>query len=302
MGILDEIIKDAIESMRPLSDLLRKCKVLASRLQNFDFLNWVNSELEGYPNVESLPEYRKFQVGSYGNFYGPFGRSLKNVAIPSIAIPDEYREKYKTANLIQSVSALEDLSRSNESGQYQIPWPPDFTAIYGNKILENMVCLSAWQQISRSELVTILDVVRNRILNFALELERINPDIGSLENETTKVTTNQLSHIFNTVILGNIGQYSSMNQSLNFQIEVKAGNLQSLKDFLLSNKVSEDDLRELINILEEMKKLEKFDWTKSLNNWFGTMMSKAATGVWNIGMSVAATVLTTAISRYLGLK
>ena len=49
MSLLREIQIDAINSNAKISDLLRKCQILAYRLGNEDFKNWISFELQGYP-------------------------------------------------------------------------------------------------------------------------------------------------------------------------------------------------------------------------------------------------------------
>ena len=45
MSLLREIQNDAVNSKVKVSDLLRKCKILAARLGNDDFKIWIDSEL-----------------------------------------------------------------------------------------------------------------------------------------------------------------------------------------------------------------------------------------------------------------
>ena len=54
MSLLREIQDAAISSDVELSVLLRKCKVLAARLGNQDFKEWIDNELSGYKNVDDF--------------------------------------------------------------------------------------------------------------------------------------------------------------------------------------------------------------------------------------------------------
>ncbi|RZG43836.1 AbiTii domain-containing protein, partial [Acinetobacter wuhouensis] len=60
MSLLREIQNDAVNSNVKVSDLLRRCKVLAYRLGNEDFKTWVDSELNGYELLDGIPSYRIF--------------------------------------------------------------------------------------------------------------------------------------------------------------------------------------------------------------------------------------------------
>lgn len=50
MKLLDTIISELVNVEISLSSPLLKTKILASRLQNKELLEWVNNELKGYSN------------------------------------------------------------------------------------------------------------------------------------------------------------------------------------------------------------------------------------------------------------
>lgn len=62
MSLLRDIQDLASSSSKDieLSTLLRKCKILATRLNHPGFKSWVENELNGYNDVSSLPSYRFF--------------------------------------------------------------------------------------------------------------------------------------------------------------------------------------------------------------------------------------------------
>ena len=82
MSLLREIQDLSTTEGSDLETLLRKCRVLASRLKNDEFKDWVHCELDGYPKGAKLPEYREFRTFSLGDFGGPFGTGMKNAPIP----------------------------------------------------------------------------------------------------------------------------------------------------------------------------------------------------------------------------
>ena len=55
-SIVEEIQRDALDSSTSLSDLLRKTRVVASKLNQAQPLEWVESELNGYK--DEVPDYR----------------------------------------------------------------------------------------------------------------------------------------------------------------------------------------------------------------------------------------------------
>ncbi len=95
MSLLRDIQKAAIEPSTDLPTLLRMCKLLAARLGNEEFGLWVDCELNGYPNIESMPAYRILEVQSFGNFLGGFNSRASNMPIPLGVLPENAREAYK---------------------------------------------------------------------------------------------------------------------------------------------------------------------------------------------------------------
>ena len=54
-----QIQKYCLDDNTPLVNILRKAKLVATKLELEDWLEWINKELDGYTcNTEDLPPYR----------------------------------------------------------------------------------------------------------------------------------------------------------------------------------------------------------------------------------------------------
>ena len=204
MSLLRQIQDAAIDSSVDLPTLLRKCKVLAARLGNEDFKQWINNELVGYDCKNDLPIYRVLNVNSKGNFSGAFGSGLRNADIPLTCMPKEFRENLGHCYMMSPVAAIASLVKNDNTGTLQEPWNPDVVAYFCQEIYEHMVCMQAWKVIPASSLVAALDSVRTRILNFVLEIEAQNPAAGEAMINEKPVPQEAVQHIFNTYITGNV--------------------------------------------------------------------------------------------------
>ena len=91
MTLLRDIQNSAIDSESKLSDLLRKCKVLAARLQNDELNQWVDAELNGYPSQENLPPYRIIGCNAKGHLGGPYGSEMRKNTNPVACLPETRR-------------------------------------------------------------------------------------------------------------------------------------------------------------------------------------------------------------------
>lgn len=204
MSLLREIQDSAIDSKADLASLLRKCKVLAARLGSAEFRAWVDSELSGYQNVEDLPDYRILHVNSKGHFAGPFNSGINNADIPLFCIPEEYRVTISRSNIMEPVASIEALVASSDGGTCHEPWSPNFVAMVGRNIYQNMNCMQAWKVIPITALIGALDEIRNRILNFVIEIESEDPNAGEAPANSANVPPERVHQIFNTYISGTV--------------------------------------------------------------------------------------------------
>jgi hypothetical protein len=204
MSLLREIQDAAISSEVELTTLLRKCKVLSARLGNDDFKRWVDNELDGYKNAEDLPEYRLLYVNSKGHFSGAFGSGLTNADIPMSCIPEEFRDNLSKSYMHGAIASLEALVAKSDGGTASEPWNPDLVAHVGQSIYQGMNCMQAWKVIPITSIVATLDAVRNRILNFVLEIEAEAPDAGEAAINSSPVPQEKVHQIFNTYISGHV--------------------------------------------------------------------------------------------------
>jgi hypothetical protein len=67
MTLLRQIQAAAIDSNTEITTVLRMAKVLAARLGNAEFENWVYSELNGYEDHTAIPGYRVVPITVKGN-------------------------------------------------------------------------------------------------------------------------------------------------------------------------------------------------------------------------------------------
>jgi hypothetical protein len=123
MSLLREIQESATGNDIPLVVLLRKCKILAQRLGNDEFRSWVEWELNGYPNEDLLPLYRKEPAEVRGEFAGPFGSGLHNVPIPRFNVSDKHKWLFQNV-FVDGVSRYETLLEAKTETLLS-PWPAE---------------------------------------------------------------------------------------------------------------------------------------------------------------------------------
>lgn len=185
MTLLQDVINGA-SSETPVATLLRQVKILSSRTGTASLATWVGQELSGYADDENVPTYRgPFQVRPLGHFVGGFGAEVRNAQIPPSTLPHELREG-QLFNLVleQGIRQIEEWSKAEHTA---FAWPADTIPLYNH-----LVSTGAAQRIVRSDMglvevhyavtastfVGVLDAVRNKVLDLALDLERVAPLAG----------------------------------------------------------------------------------------------------------------------------
>lgn len=305
MGLLREIQDAAVDSQTDILVVLRKCRVLASRLGHEEFKKWVQCELDGYPKDEKLPDYRILQCQSQGHFSGPFGSGMKNAPIPLNYLPKKLHPHLTVVKFVESIASLSELVKSDKSEALRSTWPADALPLVADKFYENMVLVQAWKTISRAAVVGIIETVRNRVLNFALELEAAAPDAGEGSPRTKPVAEEKVSQVFNIQIMGSVGNLASGSShfSQKSTLEITTGDFDSLRAYLKSVDVERDDIAELERAIKADPKPEPGKGLgKKVGEWIGKMVAKSAQGIWTVSTSAAGKVLADAISIYYGWK
>ncbi|MBN6518402.1 hypothetical protein JZM36_16180 [Acinetobacter pittii] len=276
MSLLREIQKDAVNSNVSVSDLLRKCKILAYRLGNEDFKSWVDFELNGYKSHDLLPEYRKLYVGSKGHFVGSFGRSFNNADIPTHGLPEKLQKICTKAIFTSPIAALESYTVNDKTGQLTESWDLAILAKYGSNMYSDFNCIQAWKVIPIAAVMGIIDTVKTKILNFVLEIEIINPEAGEAELNSNPIPQDQVSQVFNINISGNVQNLASGNHHSNIQQEVINQLPQEFIKLIDELKQSDIDNKIASEISRRIEILGASIGTKEYKTLYGDFMSFAS--------------------------
>lgn len=162
-GLIFSIQEDALNPDVSVSNLLRKVKLAAAKLGLEETEAWVESELSGYKNRTDLPSYR--QLTGQPKVHNPY-----NGWMPIHGEPSAVRQLSRT-RCHQSVAEIEDLLRGDDvSSQFTTSLPPEIINILNRSNGTNFGEAAVF--VSRSSLFAILDVVRNKVLEWSIALEK----------------------------------------------------------------------------------------------------------------------------------
>ncbi|MFB3897727.1 MAG: hypothetical protein ACE14V_15660 [bacterium] len=293
-SIILELQSLAIEKEHDITDLLRKALLVATKLNLNDFREWVLQELQGYK--KGVPDYRKCRAEIFVK--NPY-RGLIPFFFPDREIADifcnvELREP------IGNIIAL--LEKFQSDSKITISLDPELIQL----LLETQdpaIQMLPVRIVSHNQIEAIIDAVRNTILKWALKLEQegiLGENLTFSEDEKRKAAASTEIRIDNFQgILGNV-ENSSVSQDL--QMTIKKEDIASLRAYLISLGIIKEDIDELEQIIAiegRPTKVSKFG--EKVSGWIGKMISKAASGTWDIAVGSAGSLLAQAIAKYYGL-
>lgn len=299
MSLLNEIRSDLVNESGSLANTLRKAKILSSEIGLPEFRGWVESELNGYQDRESVPEYRHARPANLGVLSGSFGRMDRNVPIPTSPLPEGVKDFAENLIFYEGVGELE--AQASGAPLYN-KWPQEYV-MRAREVIEwsgGMVLIDAHQPITAHTILGILDQVKNKLLDFVLRLQENNISPENMKNQTVAPET--VRNLFNITIHGNQNTVAS-GENVNQTIKtVTKGNVDSLLDFLRELNLGDDDIREVEEAIDEEPFATNGQIGPKVQSWLGGMMQKMASGTLTVGKNTTAIMLAQAINSYYGIN
>lgn len=276
-SLIGEIQKAAIDPRSEVSTLLRQLKLAAAKLKIETIGEWVESELNGYPNGREVPSYRKI-TGS------PMVLTLYSGWEPLML--EKKIDFLRTVNIGNSVAGIEALLSEKDSSHLR-PYPSEFVAnlskANGGQVTQ------AGCMLSRSSFASILDAVRNLVLNWAIEMEGAGVRGQGLSFTPAEQTSaQQASAVFNIQSIGTftgaigVGNVSGdiISAPLNVkQVEHLISQVKSHAEGLTNEGVSGADLSAVVKSLEEAIANKKPDLIRSALNELQKVIAKGTGGL-----------------------
>jgi hypothetical protein len=299
--LLDKIIELATDNQQPLAVLLRQCLVLAHEMKNDQLKEWANHELNGYSDQSELPKYRIVAAGATGTFNTGYMFPTTERQIPALSMEEPHRRFAEEVRLVEPVSVYVSIFDALKSGKGQIlvfKWDANLIAYYQAKFIQGHALTDAWQEVPSGAVAGMLDTIRTRVLNMALELKT---EIGESDADLKKVKQDsaeaeKVSHIVQTQIFGGTVYIAGGQQNVSVQ-NIAVGNWADLKKALSESGIGEEDVAELSQAIQQDNKT----MGATVKGWIGRNAGKVLNSGLQVGVSVGTTILTQYIKRLLGL-
>jgi hypothetical protein len=199
--LLDEIIDLLGNEQSSLTDVLLKTKVLLHQIGHKDLASWVNSELNGYPDGTTVPEYRIIPSQVLANFANISYRYTSH-PIPIGHLTDDQQETLTKTRMWQSLPVIEEMISSNKEGRLIRTIPLELNRSLGKGLHPSFQIERAWCEFSVPDVKGICTQVRSRLLDFMLELK---DTVGQTTTESElreKISSFDAQGMFNSAIFG----------------------------------------------------------------------------------------------------
>ncbi|UII62454.1 hypothetical protein RMA73_11950 [Xanthomonas translucens pv. translucens] len=229
-----------MDQSQSVSDVLRKALVVSTKLKLIDFQQWCDLEVNGYGGAE-VPPYRI--VNGTVKAHNPY-----NGWIPVIMSDSESQQLISQRAVGQPVGELEHLVSSKEKGHLQMTFPSEaLYKIFGRSESFQLGMIPILI-IGRSQVVSILEAVRNKILNWSLTLEQngvLGEDLTFTKEEVQKASGATY----------NIGQFHGVLGNV-LHSEVQVGDYNGIHSKLKDAGIPQKERNELEQILDDMPKAQ----------------------------------------------
>lgn len=290
---LQELAADGSASV---AELLRKARMVATKLRLEDFNRWITQELHGYNDVENAD-----QIPDYRVIYGDIrAHNPMNGVLMPIRFDPETTRNLSRVFVVQSIGDLDDLV-ADRSGTLQFPYS-DYQVARIHQMMDpiHRKWVIPFRMVAPSQIVAILDRVRNIILDWALELESKGILGGGMTfSDAERDTARSEIRIHN--FQGILGNVQDSKVKLHLEMSVRSGDFQSIKEYLHSFGVSDDDVAELHEAIKaDPQPTKRGEFGERVSGWIGKIVGKAATGAYDLGVGAAGELIANAIWAFYG--
>jgi hypothetical protein len=240
-------------------------------------------------------------VTAVGSFAGPFGNVLNGQPLAASILAKDLRHWAESATLMQPIASY-DIGKDAEGlpNGGRLQWPGDLVGMYADKFVQGWNLIRAHQTIPGSVFVAILDTVRTRILQLALELkDELGGEISDVaEIPPGRVDQSVVNHIYsgNVVVAASAENFSQVQQ-----ISVVENDLPSLVSALNGLGLLPSNVEDLQVAITEDAKTGSTTMGQKTAEWLKELPANLGKGTLKVGFEVAKTLATKYLLKFYGL-
>lgn len=273
-------IRDQVaKSSQNLEDALLQCLILADELGYEPLREWIDWELTGYMSREDLPKYRTSTSRLVGTLIEGRSYSTK-FPVPDHLLDDDMLTLVTTIGIYDSIGKIIHLPDDGSLSQ----------SIIGSSRLEGLIDAALQKEhgpfvgmrsvalpIPPGTFGGILSAVRQRLLTFLIELNKLFPGTDDISQEAPdkqpevdRVFQSAVYNIHNPQRVVIAQDYNNSDYSINVTNNVQVGDFDSLREYLKEFNISDAAIDRLQPIAERLQKGDVSEEVEqSLVEWMG---------------------------------
>ena len=253
-SIVLELQNEIVSSNCDVVNVLRRAHLIASKLKLTDFDKWIQYELNGYPDQESCPEYRKIR-GSLKAF-NPY-----NGWIPTLIQDNEFEKMICERKLANSISEIISLCESSENGLIS-EFSGEHLALF-NEMFDSPLPMRYALHIPTTAVKDIEEKVKNTILEWTLKLEAegiVGENMTYSEKEKyceINITQKVNNYYGNTSVINspsdNVQIVSGSENTVSFSYDKVKDMITEVEKSIGESDLSKDDMETAVELLDDIK-------------------------------------------------
>lgn len=253
-SIVLELQNEIVSSNCDVVNVLRRAHLIASKLKLTDFDKWIQYELNGYPDQESCPEYRKIR-GSLKAF-NPY-----NGWIPALIQDNEFEKMICERKLANSISEIISLCESSENSLIS-EFSGEQLALF-NKMFDSPLSMRYALHIPTTAVKDIEEKVKNTILEWTLKLEAegiVGENMTFSEKEkdcAINIPQTVNNYYGNTSVINspsdNVQIVSGSENTVSFSYDKVKDMITEVEKSIGESDLSKDDMETAVELLDDIK-------------------------------------------------
>ena len=187
-----QIIKDIALGNISLESALHRLLVITHSLKNKELHLWIESELNGYSEEHTIPNYRKNV--SYMIRYTGFNASTQvtNQPLSESFFTKEIREILENRVIIDGINTVEEILKKDREQFYNLI---EFAGMVNKNSNGYITCVRLEQVLSRKNYSELISNVKFRIIEILLDLEQEFGILDNLDINISDKTEDELSKV-----------------------------------------------------------------------------------------------------------
>lgn len=253
-SIVLELQNEIVSSNCDVVNILRKAHLVASKLKLADFDQWIQHELNGYPDEGSCPEYRKVRgsLKALNPYHGWIPTSIQN---------NEYEKRICERKLVNSISEIISLCQS--SGNVLIlDFSGEQLALF-DKMADSLLPMRYALHVPTTAVKDIEEKVKNTILEWTLKLESEgivgeNMVFSKTEKESAVNMPQTVNNYYgNTSVINspsdNVQIVSGSENTVTFSYDKVTDVVDAVEKSISESDLSKEDIETAAELLADIK-------------------------------------------------